>query len=85
MPAGEVTLLEREMAASAAGSALDAMAAEWLEARVSGDRNRVEAAGPALDEAVRDHRRASSALKKTRRRLARRGELTTNNEEDGRP
>jgi len=56
----QATLIEREMAASAAASALDAMAHELLQARAGGDPR-----------------------PKTRKQLARPGELTTNNEEDG--
>jgi hypothetical protein len=65
----EVPISERAVAVSVAGAALDAMAREWLEARASGDCNRLEAAGPALDACVQDYRRAQSKLDKTLRRL----------------
>ncbi len=67
----EVSLNERAVAVSAAASALDALAAEWLEARASGSLNRLEAAGPALDAAVHDYRRAQTKLAKTLKRLGR--------------
>lgn len=83
MPAREVTLVERRDAAYATALAMERAAERYMDALVGGDIDAYRAASAALDAAVRDHRRTASALEKTEKRLARRAELTTS-EEDGR-
>ena len=81
MPAREVTLGERESAAVRATLVLEDTARAWLRARARGDSRGIQHYEQQLEVALVDSRRASSALEKTRRRLARRAELTTTEED----
>lgn len=81
MSAREVTLDERRAAMREAEAALGLRANEWITARAGGDRKQIAVADEALQAAAQVYRRTTSALEKTEKRLARRAELTTNEED----
>lgn len=69
-----VPLSTRATTAATAARALDAMAAEWLDARAACDANRLRAADAALGAAVDSYRRARGKLDKAVRQIEKRGE-----------